>query len=83
MDKVLVEIFVPVANMSYDVFIPQTSLMSEVLSLVVDSITSLSQGKFKGDETSVLCDAQTGSIFNINLSIYELGIKNGSRLMLI
>lgn len=83
MDKVLVEISVPAASRSFDVFIPQTSKMSEVLSLVAKSLSDLSGGKFKPDNTTVLCDAQSGKIFNINLSVYELEIKNGSKLMLI
>ena len=83
MDKVLVEIFVPVAGKSYDVFIPQTSKMSEIVLLVSKSIADLSGGKFKSDASTILCDAESGNIFNINLSVYELEIKNGSRLMLI
>ena len=83
MDKVLVEVFVPVANMSFDVFIPQTSKMSEVRQLIIGAFNELSGGKFKGDESSILCDAQNGNIFNINLSIYELEIHNGSKLILI
>lgn len=83
MDKVLVEIFVPAANHSYDVFIPQTSKMSEIVTLVAKSLSSLSGGKYKSDESAILCDAETGNIFNINLSVYELKIKNGSKLILI
>ncbi|MBR2589514.1 MAG: methyltransferase [Clostridia bacterium] len=83
MDKVLVEIFVPVANTSFDVFIPQTSKMSEIVQLVSGTFTELSGGKFKANAESVLCDAKTGDIFNINLSVYELGIHNGSKLILI
>ena len=83
MDKVLVEIFVPVAGQSYDVFIPQSVKMSEIILLVSKSIADLSAGKFKPDASTILCDADSGNIFNINLSVYELEIKNGSRLMLI
>lgn len=83
MDKVLVEINVPAAGTSYDVFIPQTSKMSEIVQLVSKSIADLSGGKFKPDSSTILCDAESGSIFNINLSVYELEIKNGSKLILI
>ena len=37
----------------------------------------------KAADDAVLCDAQTGIIFNINIEVAELGIKNGSQLMLI
>lgn len=83
MDKVLVEIFVPAANQSFDVFIPQTSKMGEVVDLVSKSLSRLSNGKYKSDSNSILCEAESGNIFNINLSVYELEIKNGTKLILI
>lgn len=83
MDKVLVEIFVPAAGRSFDVFIPQTSRMSEVVALASKILSELSNGKYQADPSAILCDAKSGNIFNINLSVYELEIKNGSKLMLI
>lgn len=74
MDKVLVEISVPAAGRSFDVFIPQTSKMSEVVMLVSKSLAELSAGKFKPDYSTILCDAESGKIFNINLSVYELSL---------
>lgn len=83
MDKVLVEILVPAAEKTFDVFIPQTSKMSEIIVLTSKVLSELSNGKFKPDLTTIICDAKTGKIFNINASVYELEIKNGSKLMLI
>lgn len=76
MNKVLVEIFLPAADQSYDVYIPLESQMSEVLTLVSMLVTDLSDGKFKAMGSEVLCDAETGIIFNINMPVAELGIKN-------
>ncbi len=83
MRKVLVEIFVPASNHRYNVFIPEFSKMSEIVLLVSNALSELSNGKFKADASSVLCDADSGQIYNINASVRELQIKNGSRLMLI
>ena len=83
MEKALVEIFLPAANASYDVYIPLTVKMHEVLLLVSSVITDLSEGKYKATGDSVLCDRDSGKIFDINSSVAELGIQNGSQLMLI
>lgn len=83
MNKVLVEIYVPVLNRSFDVFIPLTSSMSQVLELVKKAVKELSDGRFIADENTALCQRQDGTIININLSVAELEIKNGSKLMLI
>lgn len=83
MNKILVEIFLPAANKSFDVYIPLDSQMSEVLVLVSAMLSELSEGKYNAMNSAVLCDAVSGIIFNINMTIAELGIKNGSKLMLI
>lgn len=82
-EKVLVEITVPAAGEKFDVFIPQDSQMSEVLSLVAAALSDLSGGKYTAAPDAVLCDMETGIIYNVNMAVAELGIQNGSRLMLI
>lgn len=82
-NKALVEIFVPAAAQKFDVYIPLESKMSDVIKLVSNALSDLSDGKYKATADSILCDADTGIIFNINVEVAELGIKTGSRLMLI
>ena len=82
-NKALVEISVPAAGEKFDVFIPLESKMSEVLKLVSTALSDLSGGRYKASNEADLCDAKTGIIFNINMEVAELGIRNGSQLMLI
>lgn len=82
-NKVLVEISVPAAAQKYDVYIPLETRMSDVVAMVAGALSDLSGGKYKATKDAVLCDADTGVIFNVNIEVAELGIKNGSRLMLI
>lgn len=82
-NKVLVEINVPASGENYDVLIPLESKMSEVLRLVSSALGELSGGKWRASGDAVLCDAATGVIYNVNMEVAELGIRNGSRLMLI
>lgn len=83
MDKILVEIFVPVLNTALDVFLPLTSPMCEVLELVKKAVTDMSDGHFVATNETALCYREDGSIINVNMTVFELGIRNGSKLMLI
>lgn len=83
MDKVLVEIFVPVLNRSFDIFIPLQSPMYEVLELIKKAVKEMSDGRFVVNRSTAICHREDGTIININLSVYELEIRNGSKLMLI
>lgn len=83
MNKVIVEVFVPMISAQYDIFIPIHVQMGVVLDLVKQAVTDLSGRLFVADENTVICFRETGKIIDINMSIEELGITNGSRLMLI
>ena len=83
MGKVLIELYVPVLEESFDIFVPLQSPMHEVVELMKKAVVEMSEGRFVANETTALCNREDGTIININLSVYELGIQNGSKLMLI
>ncbi len=83
MEKALVEVFVPVMDRSFDMFIPIGVPMYRVLELIKKAVVDMSDREFTANENTTICDRENGAILNINLSVYELGIKNGSKLMLI
>ena len=77
MDKILVEVYAPILGKTFDIFIPQESQMFEVLDLVKKAVVDMSDGLFAANESTTLCDRTDGTILNINLSVYELGLNNG------
>lgn len=81
--KALVEISVPAAGEKYDVFIPLDIKMGEVLQMVSGIMADLTQGKFRANEDTVLCNGFNGAVYDVNIEGAEQGIKNGSHLMLI
>ena len=82
-NKLLVEVIVPAAEKRFDVLIPPESKMGEVKALMTGIITELSEGKFIADATSVICDAESGALLDINMRASEIGIINGSKLMFV
>lgn len=82
-EKALVEIIVPASSQRFDVYIPLACRMSDVIKMVSAALSDLSDGNYKAGAQAILCDADTGIIFNINMEVAELGIRTGSRLMLI
>lgn len=83
MKKILVEVYIPAADVSFDVYISLQSKLYEVLYLFKNSFTELLNGYFIASDDTVICDRKTGTIFNINMSVEELELINGSKLMLI
>ena len=83
MNKILVEIYLAANNKTYELYIPLDLKISEVRQLVCILMTNLSDGHFIATDSSVLCDSATGEIYDVNMYVDELNLKNGSRLMLI
>lgn len=83
MDKILISVKVPAMDESYDIFIPPESPMYEVKDLIQKAVNSLSHSQYIAGKNSILCFGNSGGIININLSVRELGIRNGSQLILI
>lgn len=82
MSKILVEVAVPAADARFDVLIPYESRFAEVLELVKVAFADEVASTFEPGDDTVLCDAETGAIFNLSLTSEELGLVNGSRLIL-
>jgi hypothetical protein len=83
MHRILVEVYNPASNDTYDVLIPMESKLYEVTQLMSNAVSELSQGFYKATQQTVLCDRVTGQVLDINSSVEELGLKNGSKLMLL
>lgn len=83
MEKILVEVYVPSLLKSFDIFIPSVSQMGTVLELIKKAVNEITDGQFSPMENTVICNFETGKILDINKSVGELEICNGSRLMLI
>ena len=83
MNKILIEVFLPAANKSFEIYIPLELKLHEVTFLVDKTISELSNGLFSSNDDSILCEKSTGNILNINMSARELNLKNGAELMLL
>ncbi|WP_373481752.1 hypothetical protein [Acetobacterium sp.] len=81
--KILVEVTLPSSGTAFDVFVYPLSPVSEVINLLVGAIQDFSWGYYQGDETSLLCFKENGVPLDINRTIVENGLKNGSKLILI
>jgi hypothetical protein len=83
MNKILVEIQVPAIGTSYDFWIPAHLYLNEVLLSVGKALEDLSNGSFLLSEDTVICDKTDGAILNLEKTVADLGIRNGSVLLLI
>lgn len=83
MNKVLVNVYIPILNRAYDIFIPLQSQIFEITELIKRAVTELSEGQFMPSNDTVLARKATGEILDVNSTVFESEIGNGTKLMLI
>ena len=83
MNKVLVNVFVPMIQAEYDVWLTLNKKVYKVIKLLVKSINELSGGHYAPDKMPMLYDKTTAKMFDINLTVKENDIKNGTEIVLI
>ena len=83
MKKYLVDVYLPAAGIHYDVYLPTGKKIGEATKLLVGIVESLSGGSYKGSADAILLNANTGDPLNRNSTVYDAGIRNSSKLILI
>lgn len=83
MRKILVEVYLPAALKSYDILIPEEMKIAQAAGLIGGALEQLSGNLYCASSTPMLCDRETGEILGVDMTIGELDLYNGSRLMLI
>ena len=82
MNKLLISIYVPSIEQTYDLFIPINKKLGTIKKYLIESIVELSGGLFKNQRYTFL-DVDTGIEYKDDILVKDSGIKNGARIMII
>lgn len=82
MKEIVVTIYVLSLQEEYDLFIPISLKLCDILDSIQDSIVEMSQGNYEKKERVFLYD-ESGKVINDNNPIKYSGLKNGSRVLMI
>ena len=83
MNKVLVKIYVPMLEQQFDVKIPLDKELYKVIYLLIKAIYEISDSYYVPMELPQLYEKWTAHKYNMNLTVKENYIRNGSELILI
>lgn len=82
-NKILVEILCAATGNIYDVQISSDCLMHEALTLIKAILDDFEKGKYATDGSTLIYNAENGKVVNLNNYVCELGLHNGSRLVIV
>lgn len=82
-DKVLVNLYVPLLEKKYEVFLPASKKIGTIIPLIGKALCELSAGHYVYLETENLYNRVTGNAYNLNDLLKFTDIRNGTDLVFI
>ena len=82
-NKILVELEIPLIETKYDMFIPINKKIGTIKSLVENSLMELTDNAYSPRQDTNLYSKETGDIYDVNRTVRETDLKNGSRIILL
>ena len=82
-NKILIEIEIPLIEKKYDIFIPINKKIGTMKSLIDTALIDITDQAYTQKKDSNFYSKETGEIYDVNKTIRDTDLKNGSRIVLI
>lgn len=82
-NKVCVDLIVPAISEKYNIFLPVNKKVIEVIYLLNKAINEMTDDVFPLSNNLSLINAEDGTVYNNDFTVFDNKILNGSRLILI
>ena len=82
-NKILIELEIPMIEKKYDLFIPINKKIGTIKALIEESLVELTNNAYEIKKYSNFYSKENGSIYNVNTTVRDTDLKNGSRIILL
>ncbi len=82
-NKILIELYIPLIEKNYDLYIPINKKIGTIKKLIEEGLIDLTDHDYIIKEESNFYSKETGKVYDVNKSVRETDLKNGSRIVLI
>ena len=83
MNKVFIVVEVPLIEEKFEVYIPIGKSIYKVAQILAKAVSELSGGHYPIKEDPTLYNKVTGKPYNINMTVKDTDIRNGTEIILI
>ena len=82
-NKILIELEIHLIEKRYDLFIPINKKVGTVKNLIENALVELTDSAYVPKDDSNFYSKETGEIFDVNKTVRDTNLRNGSRIILI
>ena len=80
--KILVNVHIPAISERFDMLIPDSLRIKTVVSLITNTIVTLTNHPYISSGEEILCSVEKGILLRNNATLERYGIKNGDHLII-
>ncbi len=82
-NKILIKLEIPLLEKKYDLFIPINKKIGTIKKLIEESLKDLTDTNYEIKEDTNLYSKDTGDIYDVNKTVRDTDLQNGSRVILL
>lgn len=82
-NKILIRLYVPLIEKSYDLYIPINKKIGTVKSLIEKGLNELTDGSYIASKETNFYSKETGAIYDVNQTVRDTDLQNASKIILI
>lgn len=82
-NKILIELEIPLIEKKYDLFIPINKKVGTIKGLIENALKELIDNEYEIREDTNLYSKDTGEIYDVNKTVRDTDLQNGSRIILL
>ena len=82
-NKILIELEIPLIEKKYDLFIPINKKIGTIKRLIENALVDLTDNAYVPRDDSNFYSKETGQIFDVNKTVRDTELRNGSRRILL
>ena len=82
-NKILIELEIPLIEKEYDLFIPINKKIGTIKGLIEQALVELTENAYEIKDDTNLFSKDTGMMYDVNDTVRNTDLKNGSRIILL
>ncbi|MBQ2640051.1 MAG: hypothetical protein IJF92_04780 [Bacilli bacterium] len=82
-NKILIELYIPLIERNYDLYIPINKKVGTIKKLIERGLVELTDKAYVVKEDANFYSKETGKIYDVNETVRDTDLKNGSKIVLI
>ena len=82
-NKILIQVEVPMIEKTYDLYIPVNKKVGTIKRLLEEAVQEITDNEYEPSESTNFYSKETGMIYDVNHTVRDTDLKNGSRIILV